>query len=268
MSLQIFTDPLNEIYDTPDALSIRDKRQRVGFKKTGETTFTVYAFVHEGVPKIKYDIDTAHYEKGVIHSLQVYNTRTSSIPEDRVFISLFGELPNTAEMKYEIQNLRMMYMPNCILFYIIPGTDDVIVYVRIDAYYENVEPIIVNTNNVHEIIKSRYAVYEDPRPLNTLRLKTMLSMDPNDRLAYIEAQLDFVTAILLAAVDANPEIRMQVLEKVPEYANFKAATAQNLVFTIKEVGKCLEEIRVNKSKARSVQQDYYTNRRALEEEHV
>ena len=41
MSLQIFTDPLNEIYDTPDALSIRDKRQRVGFKKTGETTFTV-----------------------------------------------------------------------------------------------------------------------------------------------------------------------------------------------------------------------------------
>lgn len=268
MSIQVFTDPLNERYTDPKVLSIRDKMPRLGIRKESETAFTVYCFVQDGVPKIQYDIDCSKYEKGVIHSLQVYNTTMTSLPEDRIALDVFTRLPTAAEMKYEIQNLRMMRQPNSVLFYIIPGTNDVIIYVRVHAFYENIEPIIVNTNNFHELIASRYPLYEDPRPLNTLRLKTMLSMDPNDSLAYVEAQLDFVTAILLAIVEANPELKLDVLEKVGEYANFKDAVEQNMIFGIKNVAKCLEEIRVNKAKAREVQQGYYRDRAKMGEGNV
>lgn len=264
MSIQVFTDPLNEIFETAEVLSLRDKMPRLGIRKESETAFTVYGFVQGGVPKIRYDIDCTKYEKGVIHSLQAYNTTMTSLPEDRIALDVFSSLPDAAEMKYEIQNLRMMRQPNSVLFYIIPGTDDAIVYTRVSAYYENVEPIIVNTNNFHEIIVSCYPLYEDPRPLNTLRLKTMLSMDPNDSLAYVEAQLDFVTAILLAIVEANSELKLDVLKKVNEYANFKDAVEQNMIFGIKSVAKCLEEIRVNKAKAREVQQVYYRERAKME----
>lgn len=263
MSIQVFTDPLNEIFESPDVLSIRDKTPRLGIRKESETAFTVYGFVQDGVAKVRYDIDCAKYEKGVIHSLQAYNTTMTSLPEDRIALDVFARLPDAAEMKYEIQNLRMMRQPNSVLFYIIPGTEDVLIYVRVSACYENIEPIIVNTNNFHEIIAERYPLYEDPRPLNTLRLKTMLSMDPNDSLAYIEAQLDFLTAAVIALVEADPEMKLHVLEKVPEYANFKDAVEQNLLFGIKNAEKCLEEIRVNKAKARAVQRGYYQSRAAM-----
>ena len=266
MSLQVFSDRLNEIFESDDVLSIRDKTPRVGLRKESETSFTVYGFVQDGVPKIKYDVDCSRYAKGIIHSLQVYNTTMNDIPEDRVSMDIFHSLPYVADMKYEIQNLRMLRQPNSVLFYIIPGTDDCIIYIRTHAYYENIEPVVVNTNNFHEIIKSRYALYEDPRPLNTLRLRTMLSMDPNDSLAYMEAQLDFVTAILLALVEANPDLKLQVLEKVQEYGNFKDAVERHWVFGIKSLDKCLEEIRTNKAHARSVQQAYYESRKALMEE--
>lgn len=263
--LHFFTDAENEILTDISSLSIRDKEPRVGLRQTGETSFSLFCFLENGAPKLQYDIDVAKYEKGMIHSLPSYNTIMNSIPTDRVDLEVFLDMPPVAAMKMELGLLQRMTAPNSVLFYIIPGTDDTLIYSRESAYFENVEPIIVNTNNFHEIIKSRYALYEDPRPLNTLRMRTLLALDPNDSLAYLEAQLDFVTAVVLAVVEKHPELKLDVLESVREYANFKDAVEGNLLFGVKDQSRCVEEIRTNKARARRIQSAYYEARTDLTE---
>ena len=69
--------------------------------------------------------------------------------------------------------------------------------------------------------------------------------------------------MLLAVVDGDPELKLRVLEKVGEYANFKDAVEPNLLFTVKEPSKCLDEIRTLKAFARQKQREYYAARAAL-----
>jgi len=263
MSLQVFMDINDTILTNKSDLEIRDKRPRVYFIKKSETAFRVETFLVNGVPRAAYDIDTTLYAKGKIHSLQAYNTYTPNIPEDRISMAIFKDMGEVAAAKAEVQCLAQNMKPNSIVFYIIPGTDDVLVYIRHTSYIEGTKPIIVETNNFHEIIQSRYPLYEDPRPMNTLRLKTLLALDPNESLAYMEAQLDFLTSIVLSIIESNPDIKLHVLDKVKEYANFKDAVESSLVFTVKDSGKCLEEIRTLKPFARKMQLEYYKGRQKL-----
>ena len=263
MSMMVFLDPNSRILADEQELETRGKLPFLAFRKKSETAFRVESFHVEGKPLISYDIDISRYAKGEIHSLQGYNTHLSDIPEDRVSMQIFQDIGQTAAAKKEIYYLSANRAPNDVVFYIAPGSEDVYVYCRHDTLFDGIEPVIMNSNNFHAMLRAHCPNYEDPRPLNTLRLHTLLALDPNESLACVESQLDFVTAMLLAVVEGDPELKLRVLEKVGEYANFKDAVEPNLLFTVKEPGKCLDEIRTLKAFARQKQREYYAARAAL-----
>ena len=263
MSMQVFIDYTDPVVTDKKELEVRDKRPRLAFIRKSDTEFRVETFHVDGEPRAAYDIDISKYAKGEIHSLQGYNTFLPYIPEDRVSMDIFLDMGQVAAAKEEVHCLHLNHKPNSVVFYIAPGTDDVYGYCRHITYFEGIEPIVVDSNNFHVILQAHCPNYEDPRPMNTLRLRTLLALDPNESLACIESQLDFVTAMLLAVVDGDPELKLRVLEKVGEYANFKDAVEPNLLFTVKEPSKCLDEIRTLKAFARQKQREYYAARAAL-----
>lgn len=261
--MQVFIDNTDTVITDKRELEIRDKRPRLAFIKKSETAFRVETFHVKGEPLAAYDIDIADYAEGEIHSLQVYNTILPSIPEDRVAMGVFQNMGRTAAAKAEALCLQLNRCPNGVVFYIVPGAQDVYVFCRHSAWFEGIEPIVVDVNNFHAILQERCPNYRDPRPLNTLRLRTLLALDPNESLACLESQLDFVTSILLAVVDGDPRLKLRVLEKVGQYANFRDAVEKNMLFTVKDPGKCLDEIRTLKAFARQKQREYYAARAAL-----
>lgn len=263
MSMLFFIDYETSIITDAHDLETRNMVPHLAFRATGETAFRAESFFVEGQPHIVYEIDASRYAKGEIHSLQGYNSRLPQIPEDRVSMSIFQDMGRVAAIREDMHALHIGHSPNDVLFYIAPGTDDVYVYSRNPSLFEGIEPVVVNSNDFHAVLRAHCPGYEDPRPLNTLRLRTLLALDPNESLACVESQLDFVTAILLAIVEARPELKLAVLEKVGEYANFRDAVEKNLLFTVKEPGRCLEEIRTLKAFARATQRDYYAARAAL-----
>lgn len=264
--MNIFIDNHSPIITNPDELAMRDPVNiRIKLARKSDTAFEVCSLRDEnGGYLIRYDVDVARWRKGVLHTLRFVPTlHMHSLSEDRISTTIFQDVPPCAALKMELNTRLRGGNNNVVVFYVIPGTDDCVVLSRLPTYFENVEPIIADTNDVHELIARCYPQYEDPRPLNTLRLSALLALDPNDSLAYLEAQTDFLTRIVLAMVEQHPDLKLSVLDEVAEYANFKDAVAGNMVFGVKSDAKCLEEIRVNKAAARQAQRAYYAGRAAL-----
>lgn len=76
--------------------------------------------------------------------------------------------------------------------------------------------------------------------------------DIRDTLAYLEAQVDALTRLLLKSEDSDAQ---EILQKADKYS----------VLNIKDKSKLLQEIETNKAKVRGLQQSYYTSQEYLEQ---
>lgn len=82
-------------------------------------------------------------------------------------------------------------------------------------------------------------------------------LDPNESLAYIEAQLDAVTKALLALLEASPGHMSAVTAVFPEFPGFASELNTASVFKVKAASDCLAEIVKTKTKVRQLQSAYY-----------
>ena len=264
--ISVYIDNFSHVLESIEPLYEKGDKFSIGFSKTSETSFEVYSHLNQhGEKLVRYIVDITQYEQGKIHSLYFIPNYKTTIPNDRVLDNVQMHLSEITAMKAEYFMKMKGGNYNTVAFYIIPGTNDCVVYTRMSTLFEGIEPIITQESDIHAIIGGVYPAYVDKRPENTLRLSTILALDPNDSLAYVEAQLDFKSAVLATLVEASPELKLRVLERFPQYANFMEAAERNAVFTVKDTGQCLEEIRENKSRARELQREYYTRRAALRE---
>lgn len=99
--------------------------------------------------------------------------------------------------------------------------------------------------------------YVKAHAIGNAKRNLLVSMDPNQSLAYIEAQLDMVTRVLCYLLDKNPDIKASLIEGFPELPEFMSELLNSSVFNIKTSEKCLEEIKNGKSRARDLQKAYY-----------
>lgn len=145
------------------------------------------------------------------------------------------------------------------------GTGNYLVFVNVPVYFDSkVEPIVVDSSvKFFKLVLEQFPIYKEKFALVRAKRNLLINLDPNNSLAYIEAQLDFVTKMLLSIIEASPELKAIVLERVQEYANFKDVFEQTNVFTIKSEHDCYDEIKINKPRVRKYQADYITNKQRL-----
>lgn len=96
------------------------------------------------------------------------------------------------------------------------------------------------------------------------RRALLAESDPNDSLAYMEAQLDVLNEVVFSMYDTLTLDQQDSIKKVvPAFDEFRTLIGSHSVLTIKSEIKCLEELSTGKAKIRKVQSDYYTAKSSI-----
>lgn len=117
--------------------------------------------------------------------------------------------------------------------------------------------LVQNGKTLPEILledKPDFAAYQTIR---TARQKLIRAAEPNMALAYLEAQLDIVTKLLLLALDKNNTLKTDVAQGFPQLQQFEDVFNTSNLLTVKTVDKCLSELVENKTRLRGLQSSYY-----------
>lgn len=148
--------------------------------------------------------------------------------------------------------------PNVVVYFN-DSADEVIVFIN----------GAVKTNYLYKVIDNRPAytiaqeVYPDLAKITNVweaRRQMIGELDPNQSLAYIEAQLDAITKAFFLLLEQMPDSKTKLLAEFPELADFENELTSSTVFTVKSVAKCLEEIHDTKNKVRQLQKFYYESK--------
>lgn len=94
------------------------------------------------------------------------------------------------------------------------------------------------------------------------RKKFLSKLDPNNSLAYLEAQLDLLTQIVFIMLQEQPELRDRVCELFAGMTELQTVFSTTSVMSIKPVQQCLQEIRETKAAVREQQRIYFESREA------
>ena len=128
----------------------------------------------------------------------------------------------------------------------------------------SISPTQYNSNV--DVILAKYPSYERVLKLKDARRAILVQLDPNDTLSGLEAQLDILTSLVLAMIKAQPDT-ISIVEKIfPRIHDFEAIFDEINVITVKDVDKCIEEIKNNKSFIRLRQKEYYQTKEIINKE--
>jgi hypothetical protein len=242
-------------------------------------TFTVTCGYTHSVnePLCSRRIDVRDYAPGVVHVMRIpvfqrqrpwmtddgepgaASARSTNYRPDMWF-TRFGILSLSRETNIKLEYLARMFgaAANTVSFYRKPGTEECAVFPRVLTRYAGCEPVILQNGNwMQDWMADFDANYQFHYEKAEAKLTAILNMDANESLAYMEAQLDFVTKMLVTIVESDPDVKLKILKQVQEYANFRAAFEERAVFTLKSESACIEEIRTGKGRVRSAQAAYY-----------
>jgi hypothetical protein len=93
--------------------------------------------------------------------------------------------------------------------------------------------------------------------LKKARVRVIVGADPNDSLAYMEAQLDILSQLVFAIYDLLPDTsKNKVVGLIPELFIYREKLESSYVMTVKPSDKCLQELDT-KAKIRNLQSQYY-----------
>lgn len=138
--------------------------------------------------------------------------------------------------------------------------DEVLIMVFVPAKVSNSTNYIVRDKNEYhtDIIASYYPEYSDILKAIEARNIVLSSMDPNNSLAYLEAQVDILSKTLFSILNkVEPSIKSTVIKEIPNLREFEDIVNDTSVLNIKDFSKCLDEIRVTKKNIRHLQEQYY-----------
>ena len=108
-----------------------------------------------------------------------------------------------------------------------------------------------------EIIRTAYPDHAAAQEAMKARMEINLQSHPNEILACQEAQIDFLTKLVLTLLDtASPETKAAVKE-IPHVQDFIDIFRNTNVMTVKATDKCLTEMQNGKKKIRKLQDDYF-----------
>ena len=155
--ISVYIDNFSHVLESIEPLYEKGDKFSIGFSKTSETSFEVYSHLNQhGEKLVRYIVDITQYEQGKIHSLYFIPNYKTTIPNDRVLDNVQMHLSEITAMKAEYFMKMKGGNYNTVAFYIIPGTNDCVVYTRMSTLFEGIEPIITQESDIHAIIGGVY----------------------------------------------------------------------------------------------------------------
>lgn len=201
---------------------------------------SIFEVCHEKTNKYSQVIDFDYISSGRTNS-------TAILPVDRSSDNFIVNIPYSS-----------------ISFYCPSSTGDNLIFVNAPVYFDKIEPVAIDPSiKFFQIILEQYPLYKNKLELIYAKRNLLINLDPNNSLSYIEAQLDFVTKMLLSIIETTPEFKTIVLDRVKEYSNFKYIFEQSNVFTVKNEHDCYNEIKDGKPLVRQYQANYIANKQVI-----
>ncbi|MEG6551774.1 hypothetical protein V6C53_16220 [Desulfocurvibacter africanus] len=238
------------------------------FRKVSDSKFEFSAKVMKAdAPGYSHVVDVEELEAGRPHTLFIPTKHAASVLSGAQEYPDILTLKNHTTDKLDFSERIHNDITNVIRLYRVPDTNDCIVLITTGALFEGVtreELRPIGKNDIFTLIAQHDPLYRQSI-LEPLRTKLVLDLDANDSLAYIDAQLDFVTRMLFRVVESLPEVKLEVLKDIKQYSNFKDACERSDLYSIKNEMQGVEELRNNKAAVRELQRAYYAAKAALEE---
>lgn len=117
--------------------------------------------------------------------------------------------------------------------------------------------IISDTTQLPQLVIKEIPALQNDMNVWSFRRDMIKQLDPNQSLAYIEAQLDAVTKALFLMFEQLPDVKEKVDREFPELPDFISELNNTSVFSVKTTTDCLAEITKTKAKIRQLQAAYY-----------
>lgn len=174
-------------------------------------------------------------------------------PENNKYVFIEKE----SDFVYFLENCSEFFVTQMpyIQIYNSSKINDMIIRMTVPSIYYNVKPT-ASTDSFSDIIKQNDDSYSADLKRNGKKALRK-NLEPRNSLSYIEVQLDLITRILFQGLDENKDLYEKVIDKIPDLAKFRTAIEENYIFNIKDVDKCLTEIKEGKANVRKAQEDYY-----------
>lgn len=90
--------------------------------------------------------------------------------------------------------------------------------------------------------------------------RLLSNLDANNSLSGLEPQVDIITKIVLRILANNPVLLEEVKKEIPLFDDFVAAYEEGNLLNLKTLESCIEEMRVQKTKIRAEQGEYFKSR--------
>lgn len=130
-----------------------------------------------------------------------------------------------------------------------------------------IQPTYIHRDKVEfpsEIISELYPAYAKKMAVRSVRREMLEQVDPNNSLAYIEAQLDLLSTVVFSILDSVDQgIVDKVCTKNPFLPSYRQIINNNHLSKVKTIEKCLGEIEATKSVIRNLQSQYYSAKENL-----
>lgn len=180
-----------------------------------------------------------------------YNLRLSN--ENGTF---FGKEDTRYQLFERYAGLFFVQSGCNVKFYKHSESDELIVMTNYSTLLEGGETAEIYIGGFTQLLLQQYPDYGKIKKARALRKDLVYGIHANDSLSYFEAQLDFITVLLLQMIEMHPE-KDSIVKMFSDYIAFKEALISYNVFSIKPEESCLEEIIGGKSRVRKAQESYY-----------
>lgn len=118
--------------------------------------------------------------------------------------------------------------------------------------------ILRGNDTLYSYLKKNCAGFNEIAVLNDAKQEIVMSLNPNNSLSYLEAQIDILTSIVFKILEvADPSLREEIKTAIPELDLIETSLKTTSVLSIKTVDKCLEEFSTGKLTTRTLQKAYY-----------
>lgn len=114
-----------------------------------------------------------------------------------------------------------------------------------------------------EIIQEEKPEFAAQYSIFQAREKMLRACNPNASLAYMEAQLDILTRLVLVILESNPSQKADAVNVLPQLQEFIYTINKTSLLNIKPFDKCLAEITETKTKLRNFQTEYYAEKKKM-----
>lgn len=182
--------------------------------------------------------------------------------------SVITEVNNltTFVQKTETTHMKQEFMASCfgsgtsLALYRNSETSEVFIKFKSTTFFSGVD------FTVYDKALEQHALDNDPNynyEGTVSKINLLNVLDANDSFSYTDIQLDMITHILFDMIDSDEVLKNKVLQRFPNFEDFKSSLEKNSIFNLRNNEQCYNKMNEVKTQVRSIQKIWYENKKKL-----